>query len=51
MVHGGPWSEKELEILRKNYPKKTISELMRLLPDRCDSGIKNKARRIGLKKN
>lgn len=50
MVHGGRWSDKELEILKENYPKKNIDELMILLPDRCDLGIKTKARRLGIKK-
>ena len=45
-----PWTEKELQILKKNYPDKTLDELMTLLPNRCDSGIKNKARRLGLQK-
>ena len=50
MAHGRSWSENELEILKKNYPNKTLEELLELLPDRCHDGINSKARRIGLKK-
>jgi len=46
-----PWTEKEQQILKKNYPHKTLDELMRLLPNRCDSGIMNKAKRMGFRKS
>ena len=48
--HGDKWTIPELEILENNYPIKTKEELSKLLPNRCDSGIRMKAIRIGLKK-
>lgn len=44
------WTEKEVEKLKKNYKKKSIDELTKLFPNRCDSGIKNKVRKLGLRK-
>jgi len=44
------WTEKEIELLKKQYPKKSLSELLKLLPNRCHDGIRTKARRLGLKK-
>tara|TARA_B100000315_G_C14187172_1_gene411653 strand:+ start:434 stop:586 length:153 start_codon:yes stop_codon:yes gene_type:complete len=49
-MHGG-WTEKEIKTLRKNYPKKSLQELMDLIPNRCYDGIRTKARRLGLTKN
>ena len=43
------WSEKEIKILKNNYKKKSIKELMKLLPNRCYDGIRTKAKRLGLK--
>ena len=48
-MHGG-WTEKEIKILKNNYKKKSLSELMDLIPNRCHDGIRTKARRIGLTK-
>ena len=44
------WTEKEIKILKKNYPKKTLKELMGMLPNRCYDGIRTKARRLNLNK-
>lgn len=44
------WTEKEIETLKKNYKKKSLNELMELIPNRCYDGIRTKARRLKLKK-
>lgn len=44
------WTEKEIEVLKKNYKKKPLKEIQKMLPNRCDSGIRMKARRLKLNK-
>jgi hypothetical protein len=44
------WTSREITLLKKQYPKKSLKELMKLLPGRCYDGIRTKARRLGLKK-
>jgi len=45
------WSDREIKLLKQNYPKKSKEELMKMLPDRCADGIRMKAKRLGLKKS
>ena len=45
------WTESEIQKLKIFYPKRSLSELMEMFPNRCDSGITNKAKRLGLKKS
>jgi hypothetical protein len=46
----GKWTEEEIKKLKKNYPKKSLQELMKLIPNRCYDGIRTKARRLRLEK-
>ena len=44
------WTEKEIKVLKKNYGKKSLKELMEILPNRCHDGIRSKAKRLDLKR-
>lgn len=43
------WSEKEINILKENYPKIPLDDVCKLLPGRSKSTISNKARYLGMK--
>ena len=44
--HGEPWTSEELEIVYKNYSKKTIRQIAELIPTRSISAVKNKIKQI-----
>ena len=44
------WTKDEIKRLKKDYPRKSLKELMKLFPNRCYDGIRTKARRLKLKK-
>ena len=44
------WTKNEIQTLKKNYKKKNLQELMKLLPERCYDGIRTKVKRLRLKK-
>lgn len=45
------WSEIEIELLKINFEKKTNNELLLIFPNRSLSSIKNKAKKLLLKRN
>ena len=44
------WTDREVKLLKENYNKKTNGEMMKVLPNRCSSGIQMKAKRLKLMK-
>jgi len=44
--HGELWTSEELEIVYKNYSKKTIRQVAELIPTRSISAVKNKIKQI-----
>lgn len=44
--HGEKWSSEELEIVYKNYSKKTIRQVAEMIPSRSISAVKNKIKQI-----
>lgn len=44
--HGEKWTSEELEIVYKNYSKKTIRQVAELIPKRSISAVKNKIKQI-----
>lgn len=44
--HKPLWSSEELEIVYKNYARKTIKEIAEMLPNRSFSAVKNKIKLI-----
>lgn len=50
-VHKPLWTSEELEIVYKNYARKTIREIKEMLPNRSFSAVKNKIKLIKFGKN
>ena len=44
--HGERWTSGELEIVYKNYSKKTIRQVAEMIPTRSISAVKNKIKQI-----
>lgn len=44
--HGEKWTSEELEIIYKNYSKKTIRQVAEMIPTRSISAVKNKIKQI-----
>ena len=44
--HGEKWTSEELEIVYKNYSKKTIRQVAEMIPTRSISAVKNKIKQI-----
>ena len=44
--HKPAWTSEELEVVYKNYSKKTIKEIKALLPNRSFCAVKNKIKSI-----
>lgn len=44
--HGAKWTNEELEIVYKNYSRKTIRQVAELIPSRSISAVKNKIKQI-----
>lgn len=44
--HGEKWTSDELEIVYKNYSKKTIRQVAEMIPIRSISAVKNKIKQI-----
>ena len=44
--HKPSWTSEELEIIYKNYTKKTLRQLHEMLPNRSFCAVKNKVKRI-----
>lgn len=47
---GKPWTEPELDVVRKQYRKRGPRGCAELLPDRTESAITNRARALGLQR-
>ena len=45
------WTEKEIKVLKENYPKMQLKDLYKLFPNRDSQSIVNKAHRLGLKRD
>lgn len=45
-VHGEKWTSEELEIVYKNYMRKTIKQVAEMIPTRSISAVKNKIKQI-----
>jgi len=45
-VHGEKWTSEELEIVYKNYTRKTIKQVAEMIPTRSISAVKNKIKQI-----
>lgn len=45
-VHGERWTSEELEIVYKNYMRKTIKQVAEMIPTRSISAVKNKIKQI-----
>ena len=45
-VHGEKWTSEELEIVYKNYTRKTIKQIAEMIPTRSISAVKNKIKQI-----
>ena len=45
------WSPAEIQVLKDNYPTKTIAEMMELLPGRSKLAIFNRAHALGLRQD
>ena len=45
-VHGERWTSEELEIVYKNYMRKTIKQVVEMIPTRSISAVKNKIKQI-----
>ncbi|AZV43537.1 hypothetical protein BAOM_2928 [Peribacillus asahii] len=48
MPKGTSWTENELSLLEENYNKVNINQLIRLLPNRTEAAIVNKAKKLKL---
>ena len=46
IVHKPLWTSEELEIVYKNYMRKTIKEISEMLPNRSFCAVKNKIKLI-----
>ncbi len=44
--HGEKWTSDELEIVYKNYLKKTIRQVAEMIPSRSIAAVKNKIKQI-----
>lgn len=44
--HGEKWTGEELEIVYKNYSRKTIKQIAEMIPTRSISAVKNKIKQI-----
>lgn len=45
-THGEKWTSEELEIVYKNYTRKTIKQVAEMIPTRSISAVKNKIKQI-----
>ena len=45
-IHGEKWTSVELEIVYKNYTRKTIRQIAEMIPTRSISAVKNKIKQI-----
>lgn len=45
-THGEKWTSEELEIVYKNYSRKTIRQVAEMIPNRSISAVKNKIKQI-----